>query len=507
MSQTLPLAALALALSGASPAAKPAPAAAPKAAASPAPAAAPAAPTERVPPAPPNAFELGLAAHDRGSWADAARYFYWYIRTSPQTALNYGWAQYFLGEDLVSLGFTQAGIDYLVTVAKDRPTPDVLEPALKALEAVTEKVPYDHGLVVDELLYGTDFGLVPPSVADYVEYYRGLVDYQQGRERWGDRHFDRLKPDSKYAERARQIRAIYALQRKGLDDAVLDAFQALAKNKKTAKDIRNDAKMNLARLYYEKKDYDKALKFYDAVDLPPLDPGRGEIYLERAWVLHRMGQDDRAFGFLTALDAPSFRNLFLPEKYLLRSLIYNRRCHFLSAKRSARQFQRRFRAALALIKDRGSLEQDPRILEAAREDHAEGEAEAYLAQVRREKGDIDRYASLFSTPGLTARLREIYQLSEDEALRRKVLALDHALTKAADAILRADENLRLQDYEVALDMFRRNRAGEGGRVKVVEEPLARTDTVFPFEHEYWNDELRNYRLFLKNRCPEVEGEE
>jgi hypothetical protein len=503
MSQTLSLAVLVFTL-GATPAPTRAPAPAQKAAPVAPP---PAEVAEKVPPAPPNAFELALAAHDRGHWADAARYFFWYIRTNPQTALNYGWAQYFLGEDLISLGFTQAGIDYLATVAKDRPTPEVLEPALKALEGITEKVPYDHDLVVGELLYGTDFGLVPASEADYVEYNRGLVDYQQGRERWGDRHFDRLAPDGKYAERALQIKTIYRLQRKGLDDEVLAAFQTLAKSKKVPKEIRNDAKLNLARLYYEQKEYDKALKQYDAVDLPPLDPGRGEIYLERAWVLHRMGQDDRAFGFLTALDAPSFRNLFMPEKYLLRSLIYNRRCHFLSSKRSARQFQRRYRAALQLIKDRGDLSQDPRILEAARENHAEGEAEAYLTLVRQEKSDIDRYASIFSTPGLTARLREIYQLAEDEALRRKVLALEHALTGAADSILRAEENLRLQDYEVALDMFRRNRSGEAAPVKVVQEPLAKSDTVFPFEHEFWNDELRTYRLFLKNRCPEVEGEE
>jgi tetratricopeptide (TPR) repeat protein len=525
MSEILHLAALAVSLWAANPppaappaaaAPAPAPAAAPAAAkpvpAAPAataqPAAAPA-PAERtsVPPAPANAFETGLAAHDHGDWAQAARYFFWYIKTSAQTALNYGWAEYFLGEDLVNLGFTQAGVDYLVTVAKDRPTPGVLGPALKALEGESETAPFDHDLVIGELIYGTDFGIVPEDANDFVEYYRGLVDYQEDRPKWGDRHFDRLKAESKYADRALQIKTIYHLKRKGLDDEVLDSFRKLAKDPKAGKVIRNDARLNLARLFYEQKDYEKALKYYDAVALPQLDPGRGEIYLERAWVLHRMGQDDRAFGFLTALDAPSFRNLFLPEKYLLRSLIYNRRCHFLSSKRSARQFQRRFRGALQIIKDRGELTSDPRIVEAALEDQALSEAGKYLTAVEDEKSLIDRYASLFATPGLTVRLREIYRLSEDEALRRKALAQEKALVKAADEILRADENLRLQDYEVALDMYRRAKVGEGARVAVVEEKLNKGDVVFPFQNEFWNDELRNYRLFLKNRCPEVEGEE
>ncbi len=383
----------------------------------------------------------------------------------------------------------------------------MLGPALKALEGETETAPFDHDLVIGELIYGTDFGLVPDDASDFVEYYRGLVDYQEDRPKWGDRHFDKLKPESKYAERALNIKTIYRLKRKGLDDEVLDTFRKLAKDPKANKTIRNDARLNLARLYYEQKDYEAALKYYDAVDLPPLDPGRGEIYLERAWVLHRMGQDDRAFGFLTALDAPSFRNLFLPEKYLLRSLIYNRRCHFLSSKRSARQSQRRFRGALQTSKDRGELTSEPRIVEAALEDQALSEAGQYLTTVEDEKTLIARYASLFATPGLTARLREIYRLSEDEALRRKALAQEQALTKAADAILRADENLRLQDYEVALDMYRRAKLGAGARVAVVQEKLVKSDVVFPFENEFWNDELRNYRLFLKNRCPEVEGEE
>ncbi len=111
MSEILHLAALAVTLWAANP---PPGALAPTAkpsSAAPAAQPAPAADRVSVPPAPANAFETALADHDRGDWADAARYFFWYIKTSAQTALNYGWAEYFLGEDLVNLGFTQAGVD------------------------------------------------------------------------------------------------------------------------------------------------------------------------------------------------------------------------------------------------------------------------------------------------------------------------------------------------------------------------------------------------------------
>ena len=73
-----------------------------------------------IPPPPPDTFDKALAAHYKGDAEEGARGFYWVLATSLQTAENYPWAQYFLALDLEKLGFTQAAIAYLVTVAKDR---------------------------------------------------------------------------------------------------------------------------------------------------------------------------------------------------------------------------------------------------------------------------------------------------------------------------------------------------------------------------------------------------
>ncbi|MHB1845520.1 MAG: hypothetical protein ACYCWW_11885 [Deltaproteobacteria bacterium] len=474
----------------------------------PAAAAQPASKSERgpVPPPPPNLFERALSEHEAGASDDAARDFYWFLRSNPETATNYGWAEHFLGVDLASLGFSQAAVDYLVQVSKERPTPEILGPSLNALEKLVRDGPVDRDLVFGELLYGTDFGVVPASARDFVEFHRGLLDYESGRPRWGARHFARLDPKGRYASRAQLAQAIEQLGRGVASDEVVDRFLALARDPKAPKDVRNDAKLDLARLHYERKEYEKAIAAYDSVDLPELDPGRGEIYLERAWALHRLAHDDEAFGYLTALEAPSFKGLFLPDKYLVRSLIYDARCHFLAAKRAAREFQRRYRPALTVIRERSSLEDDPKLLAAASQQRAVKDAQALLDRVRSEKDRIDRYASRFSKPGLTAHLRELYQLAEDEALRRRRLALDAALQGAADAILRADENLRLQDYQVGLEMYRRVKAGQGAPPKLVSPTIVASEVVEPFHGEFWNDELRSYRLFLSDRCPQEEGD-
>ena len=461
-----------------------------------------------IPPPPPDTFDRALAAHYRSDYVEAARDFYWVLATSPQTADNYPWAMYFLALDLESLGFTQAAIAYQVTVAKDRIKPEILPLALKAIERMVDQVPFDEDLVIRELLYGTDFGKVPDEFNDFVEFYRGFVDYTDGRIRWGDEHFAKLSPGSRYDYRAREIKAVHRLRAKDDLPGALGEFDALAGDAKAPIQVRNDARLDAARLEYEEKNFDKALVDYDSVELPQLHPGRGEIYLERAWIFYRLLDPSRAYGFLTALDAPSFRGLFLPEKFLLRGLIYKDKCHYLSAKRAAREFSRRYHATLESIKARDDLEKDPRLKAAALDSGPAQKAEARYDVITKERDDVNRYASPFATPGLTAKLHEIYDLMGAEAERRRNILFDRALDNTADRFLRADENLRLLDYEIGLDIYRRIKRGDRKKALALEDaPPVTGEVVYPFTGEYWNDELRSLRFFLKSRCLEIEGEE
>ena len=72
----------------------------------------------------------------------------------------------------------------------------------------------------------------------------------------------------------------------------------------------------------------RALDAYHRAKLPAHDPGRATLYLEEAWTRYNLGQIHAAMGILTTLDAPSFRDEFLPDKYLLRALIYRDLCHY-----------------------------------------------------------------------------------------------------------------------------------------------------------------------------------
>lgn len=451
-------------------------------------------------------FDDALAKHFKGKYVDAAAEFYAFIRGSAKTADRYEWAEHFLSVDLDQLGLKQAAMSYEVFVAEERARPEVLPDALEHLEDLIAANPYPQDLVEDELLHGTDFGPLPARPRSFVSYYQGLVDYRLGMTKWGDKRFSKVDAESPYAAQVRYLKAVYKLVHDRDDAGAKADFTALAKDEFAPRKIRNQAYTALARLAYESKHYQESYDLWGQVKLPELDPGRANILLERAWNLYRMKNYGDAMGLVLALEAPSFKDVFLPDKYLLRSLIYKDLCHYLPAKRSAREYSRRFATSLRTIKQRQSLAEDPKLMAAALQiDDTFGDAHRLHEAVKQEQERIDRYASPWSDSGLANELQRMYGLMEAQAARHEEVARDHALKQTADKLLAEEEQLRLQDYEVGLAMYTRLKRGRVVTDAPKDESIGADQVVYGFDNEYWNDELRDYHLFITSRCLEQEA--
>ena len=104
-----------------------------------------------------------------------------------------------------------------------------------------------------------------------------------------------------------------------------------------------EARLVRARLLYDASRFVNAIDEYLHVPRTRASPA-GELLMERAWTHYRSGEMHDAMGLIYSLGAPSNRNLFLPDQYVLRGLIYQRFCHFRAAKR---QFELRRRRTAA----------------------------------------------------------------------------------------------------------------------------------------------------------------
>jgi hypothetical protein len=58
------------------------------------------------------------------------------------------------------------------------------------------------------------------------------------------------------------------------------------------------------------------------------------------------------------------------------------------------------------------------------------------------------------------------------------------------------------EYEVGLKLYERVKKGSKAVLPREEELLKPEQVAFRFEGEYWNDELKSYRVRIESRCIE-----
>src|SRR3954453_17825034 len=214
---------------------------------------------------------------------------------------------------------------------------------------------------------------------------------------------------------------------------MIDQFLELSQDDKLTLDARNDAMLAVARLRYEQRDYKGALEAYERVKLPELDPGRATLYLEEAWTRYQLGEIHAAMGILTTLDAPSFRDEFLPDKYLLRAFIYRDLCHYLPAKRAAKELTRRYAESLDAIREREDLTKDPRLRRAAASRGTTKRARKFLESLDLETETVGKFAGSFGDR-MFSYMTRLYDLAGAEGRRVYDQRLREATRGEADKL-------------------------------------------------------------------------
>ncbi|MBK7860449.1 MAG: hypothetical protein IPJ65_17915 [Archangiaceae bacterium] len=344
-----------------------------------------------------------------------------------------------------------------------------------------------------------DVASLPVNTASKVRLTQGLLDLRAGRDGWAKAQFGQLPSGS--AEQAWARHAVLVTRVKRGESAVklLPAFHELAQDTGAPAPVRLEAQLAVARLQYESRDFDQALESYRAVKLPQLDPGRPALYLEEAWTRYRLGQHQQAMAVLVTLDAPSFEDAFLPDKYLLRAQIYLDKCHYLPARRAARQLLRRFAGTLDAIERRAPLAEQAVLLSAALARGPAQKAQALYDRVQRERDLLARDGDGLGR-ALYDHLKAVYGTAFAEASRVREVKLTKVLEGEANRLLDAAEQVRLVEYEVGLKLNARIGAHPDELVPESQEALGPEDVRYRFSGEYWNDELRDIRIDLEDRC-------
>jgi len=442
-------------------------------------------------------MDLGLERLDAGDYARAAATFSSVYAALPESDLRRDLAAYDLAKSLVALGFVQAGVEYYFGIVSGRRVPDLVSKSLADLKPLYDARLVDRERLTESVLYGNQYGELAPDVTDFVEYLQALTDIRHGFADWGRSRMDVLaKTKRPYSLFARYALAVDRVARHE-DDAAADELLAVAHAEGDASsDLRDEARLALGRIYYEKKRYEDAWHVYS--EMGSTLPFEDAIILEKAWDLVGAGSPQRALGLLVGLGAPAFRGLFAPERDLIRALALRRLCQYRAAHVAVREFRATYGDVLAAIRGGGRLADDPTMRTWANAvDTVLADRDRIRQALAAEKAAVGRVAD--------KPLREHLKALYDGGLTRVQMAIDrrlgHATERVADELLRVEEQMNLIDYEVGVGLFKSGDAKEAAvSIRQEDVPLGSQAVYFRFDGEYWSDEIGDYTVLAEDRC-------
>jgi hypothetical protein len=329
---------------------------------------------------------------------------------------------------------------------------------------------------------------------------------------------DPLEPD------AHEVAGLAALAA-GDSDGAQKEFVAIAsiplrRGDQPAEARRDRALLQLARIAYAGGDDKRADQLYGRVSRGA--PEWLDALFEASWAHFRRGEDERALGNLLTLHAPFFQGRFFPESFILKALVLYENCRYGDAKAALALFEQRYRPlhdGLAELLTRlqtaqsafdflngGPAELTQMVPAGARDEVARLTQEpdlqatvAAAAQLGQEIDSLDRpgFQPLAQRVGPAARQLRLELL--ESSGRKLVTRVSGERTDLRELL---GQSLRLS-YEISGREKELAATNEPAAVAPPqrERPTVDEDEVlWPFEGEYWRDELGTYRYHLGQRC-------
>jgi hypothetical protein len=256
---------------------------------------------------------------------------------------------------------------------------------------------------------------------------------------------------------------------------------------------------------------------------------------ESSWANYRVGQYEQALGNLITLSSPFFREEYFPEAMILKAVIYYENCRYRESSLILQDFERTYLpvhdqleiitkkqldasesyGVLADVQKKNKEGQEKsetdvileRILRLALTDQdlkktndsileLEGEMDAFS-----DKGDTFRYSEL------TKQLLEGLKVQRTALIEKAGIMAKGKLETELSALKQLLANgLRIKFETVTKEKeFLEEQLKAGGQVSIVKKyrysvAVADDQLYWPYEGEYWRDELGTYQYTMTKGC-------
>jgi tetratricopeptide (TPR) repeat protein len=305
--------------------------------------------------------------------------------------------------------------------------------------------------------------------------------------------------------------------------------------------LREMAFFSLARIHYSFEQFRYALFYYERIDRD------SEAWLdslfESSWAHFRLGEYEKALGNLVTIQSPFFIDEYYPESSMLKAITFYENCRYPEARAFLGEFSQNY---AGVMKELDRLVGEKRTPEQVYEELAklEGKVADGRDDSERSSAITARLVRLAVSDKRVAAIRDaigevddektrILALSEpfngmpeqqeliekiDQRRRELVSAAGGVLSDKLTAELTFLKELKSQLTRIMFEITKQEKGALENKLSNTEQTIGMipynfttaTDderVYWPFEGEYWRDELGTYQYTLTRGCkPPAEGQ-
>ncbi len=457
-------------------------------------------------------------------------------------------ARYYYAESLFRMGLYQASEYQLAEILFEGPESHYFISSLLKLLAVTYKTEDER--VLFAVLSNVNYSSLPKKFANELTYYLGKINFYNGQDEQAIQMFSQVKDYSSFYPKAKYFLGVIQVRQQMYAEAMksFTELKEMPDDKYLGGDIKKlkgMAELALGELYYAAawKAQNKLAMFNVALNYFS-NVGRDnqqwfDSLFARTWASLMIGRFDATLGTVVTLRSPFFTDIYFPEVNIVEAVTYYNLCQYDEVNKVIDYFfgvypdyAQKMTAWLESVSTKTGLDIYKELLKMYK-DAQEGKPTAlpeavlknilteslfqrkfsHIKEIEKELAIIENSPEAFkkSVIALDVSKKMMYQLTtlRNEAgiwLVQRVQNLNGELAQLI-ADMRAIRFEMTDSQKSALEkeeLYGKNLKEEDKKQKESEMNPSVPDGYYyyPFDGEYWEDELGYYFFNVQNACKE-----
>ncbi|MEE2828019.1 MAG: tetratricopeptide repeat protein [Myxococcota bacterium] len=451
------------------------------------------------------------------------------VLEDPEQAWYHADVRFYLAYALEQMAMNYSALEeYNRFLMEVKPENKLIPEALKRSIALGRQM--DAGWILAPGLARLDTSKLTAGEQGPAMFWVGQHWYNQGNWMLARAYLSLVTKGTQYYPEARMLEGISHIQEQDSVAAIAPLASALAAadSASAGSNVWEVTNLNLGRAYYALGNFERAIEHFEAT--PRNSPLWFEALYEASWSYFRLGRLSGALSHLQTVDSPFYDGVYHPDATLLRILIFYYLCKYIDGQEMLKDFTAEHKDIAKGLKTAvAKAEQDPTKLfdslyawKSAKKDAGLVLPEAvkqyfdtdesltrignYLAGIDTEMAAIDRSRTGWERSALRKDLGQALEARKQVAKQGKgveVLARLRSMLSVLQGHLGNAEIYKVEMLSKEKDIY--DAAYRGALMEKVakrglDPSVPEGYRFWPFEGEYWLDELGWYEVNTINEC-------